>query len=156
MDLDARLGKTYRKLYTSTTIVTVNVNGKLNGLTVAWVTRVSRQPSMIAISIEKTRYTRELLDKTDSFAVCVLGKEAKEVAEYFGSVSGRTTDKFKKYSYTMSEGNLPIPEGTIAYFECDKTSSFEAGSHIIYVGTVRREKLLRDEPPLLFGEHRLI
>lgn len=41
------------KLYTSTAIVTVNVEGKLNGITVAWVTRVSWQPPMVAVSIGK-------------------------------------------------------------------------------------------------------
>lgn len=144
------------KLYTSTAIVTVNVEGKLNGITVAWVTRVSWQPPMVAVSIGKTRYTRELMDRTDSFAVCILGKDAKEIAEYFGTVSGRNTDKFKKYPYTMSEGNLPIPEGTIAYIECDKTGQFGAGDHIVYIGTVRRQKALKDEPPLIFGEHELL
>ena len=143
------------KLYTSTTIVTVNLDGKLNGITVAWVTRVSWQPPMVAVSIGKTRYSRELLDKADSFAVCILGKGAREIAEYFGTVSGRTTDKFKKYPYMMSEGNLPVPEGTIAYLECEKTGSFEAGDHIVYVGTIRRQKVLKDKEPLIFGEHRL-
>ncbi|PLV58746.1 flavin reductase family protein [Thermotoga sp. KOL6] len=144
------------KFYTSTVIVTVNVEGKLNGITVAWVTRVSWQPPMVAVSIGKTRYTRELLDKTDSFAICVLGKEAKDIAEYFGTVSGRNVDKFKKFPYTMSEGNLPIPEGTIAYLECEKSGSFEAGDHIVYIGNIRRQKVLKDEKPLIFGEHTLM
>lgn len=143
------------KLYTSTAIVTVNADGKMNGITVAWVTRVSWAPAMVAISVGKTRYSRELLDKAKTFAVCVMGKEAKDVAEFFGTVSGRNTDKFKKYPYTMEE-NLPIPTGTIAYLVCEKAGSFEAGDHIVYLGLVKRQKVLKDETPLLFGEHRMM
>ncbi|AEH50526.1 flavin reductase family protein [Pseudothermotoga thermarum] len=144
------------KLYGPVTIVTVNVEGKMNGITVAWATRVSWHPKIVAVSIGKTRYSRELLDKADKFAVCIMGKGGREVAEYFGTVSGRNVNKFEKISYELSKSGLPIPSGTIAYLECKKTNQVEAGDHIVYFGLVEEEKVLKNEPPLVFGEGQIL
>ena len=42
------------KIYSTTTVVTMKAGKKLNGIAVAWVTRVSIDPPMLAISIGKT------------------------------------------------------------------------------------------------------
>jgi len=144
------------KLYTSTAIVTMNVDGKMNGITVAWLTRVSWDPPMIAISIGKTRYSHELLLKSQGFAVCIMGEEGREAAEYFGTVSGRDVDKFKKFKYQTTKGGYPIPEGTIAYLECRITGKCEAGDHTIFIGHVEHQEVLKDEKPLIFGEHTIL
>ncbi len=143
------------KLYTSVTIVTMNVDGRMNGITVAWVTRVSWEPKIVAVSIGKTRYSRELLDESSRFAICVMGEKGRDVAEYFGTVSGRKVNKFQKYSYQLSSGGLPIPTGTVAYIECKKLKQVEIGDHIVYFGLVELEKSL-DGSPLIFGEGRII
>jgi len=146
------------KLYTSTTIVTMNVDGRMNGITVAWLTRVSWDPPMVAISVGKTRYSHELLLKSHGFAVCIMGREGRKAAEYFGTVSGRSVYKFKKFKYRMSKGGYPIPEGTIAYpyLECKITGKCEAGDHTIFIGLVEHQEVLKNEKPLIFGEHTIL
>ena len=144
------------KLYTSTAVVTMKARGKTNGITIAWMTRVSWSPPMVAISVGKTRFSHELIAESKAFCVCILRKDKAEVAELFGTNSGRTMDKFSHVQYTLSEGNFPIPEGTIAYMECEVVEECEAGDHTIFVGKVIREKLLEDADPLIFGEHTLL
>jgi len=144
------------KLYTSTVVVTTKVGDKLNGISVAWVTRVSWHPVMLAISIGKARYSHELLLNADGFCVCVLGKSAEKVAEHFGTLSGRDVNKFATVPHSFSKRGYPVPEGTIAYMECEKTSSFEAGDHTIFVGKVIDGKILKDEEPMIFGEGKIL
>ena len=144
------------KIYTSTAIVTMNVDGKMNGITVAWLTRVSWEPPMVAVSIGKTRFSHELLLKSQGFAVCIMGEKGREVAEYFGTVSGRNVDKFKKYRYQMSEKSYPVPEGTIAYLECKIVGKCDAGDHTIFIGLVESQKVLENKKPLIFGEHTIL
>ena len=144
------------KLYTSTAVVTMKTGDRMNGITIAWITRVSWLPPMIAISVGKTRFSHELIDQSGEFCACILREDKAEVAEFFGTNSGRTTNKFAKANYTLSEGGFPVPEGTIAYMECKVVEKCEAGDHTIFVGEITREKLLEDARPLIFGEHTLL
>lgn len=128
----------------------MNVDGKLNGLTVAWFTRVSWEPEMVLISVASTHYSRELLDKSKMFNVCIMGTKAKDTIIYFGSVSGRKENKFEKTKYSLTENNLPVIEGTIAYLECEKIKEVEVGDHILYIGLVKNEKVISDDKPLIY------
>ncbi|OQY09045.1 MAG: flavin oxidoreductase, partial [Marinitoga sp. 4572_148] len=106
------------KIYNVASIVTMNSNGKLNGITVAWITRVSIKPPMIAISIGKQRYSYELLENTDRFGVCILSKNQKDLASFFGRKSGRNTDKFENAEYELTENGIPKIKDIVAFFEC--------------------------------------
>ena len=84
------------KLYTSTTIVTMNVDERMNGITVAWLTRVSWDPPMVAISVGKTRYSHELLLKSHGFAVCIMGKEGRQQ---------NTLERYREEALTSSKNS---------------------------------------------------
>lgn len=144
------------KLYTSTTIVTMNTGRKMNGIAVAWITRVSINPPMIAISIGKTRYSHKLLNETDKFGVCIMEKGAKKIVNLFGTKSGRNCEKFSGIDYSLSENNIPILPGTLAYIECQIIRKADAGDHTIFIGEVIDQKVFKDEKPMLYGEHRIL
>ncbi|SHE36789.1 NADH-FMN oxidoreductase RutF, flavin reductase (DIM6/NTAB) family [Marinitoga hydrogenitolerans DSM 16785] len=144
------------KIYNATSIVTMNSNGKINGITVAWITRVSIKPPMIAISIGKERYSHKLLEETDKFGICILSKEQMEIARYFGSRSGEKYNKFENVNYELTENGIPKIKNIVAFFECKIVNKADAGDHTIYIGKVEKEELLKTEIPLLYGEHKLI
>ncbi|MBO8160127.1 MAG: flavin reductase family protein [Thermosipho sp. (in: Bacteria)] len=144
------------KLYSSVAVVTMNLNGKINGITVAWITRVSITPKLIMISIGKTRYSHFLLNESAYFGVCVLSSRQKDIAEIFGSKSGAKYDKFKDVKFYFSERNLPILEGSLAYLECKIVNKYDAGDHTLFIGEVVYEKIFSDEKPLLYGDHTIL
>ncbi|MFW6120043.1 MAG: flavin reductase family protein [Petrotogales bacterium] len=144
------------KLYSSTTIVTMNVDGQLNGISVAWITRVSGNPPMLTVSIGKTRYSYELLKKAKYFGVCIMKKSAKEAVEYFGTKSGRDVNKFDMYDYTLTEKGTPILSNSVAFVECRIDSTADAGDHILFIGEVIDKKLYDNERPMLYGEHEIL
>ena len=144
------------KIYSTTIGVTMKVGKKLNGIAVAWVTRVSINPPMLAISIGKTRYSHTLLNETDRFGVCIMKPEAEGLVSLFGSKSGSDTDKFLELDYELSCSGTPIVPGTLAYIECVTKGKTDAGDHTIFVGEVVYQKLFDDERPLLYGEHKIL
>ncbi len=144
------------KLYTSTTIVTVNAWGKMNGCAVAWATRVSLEPPMIAVSIGKQRYTHELMSLTDLFGVCIMLPDARKTVSIFGSKTGRYYNKFDGIEYKLSENDVPILPGSLAFIECRTRGKTNAGDHTIFVGEVMHQKVMKDSKPLLYGEGRLL
>ncbi|MFO7882784.1 MAG: flavin reductase family protein [Kosmotogaceae bacterium] len=144
------------KLYSSTTIVTMNVNGKLNGIAVAWITRVSGNPPMLTVSIGKTRYSHELLKNAENFGVCIMKKSARKTVEFFGTKSGRDVNKFDKYEYSLTERETPILSDSVAFIECKIDSTADAGDHTLFIGEVINQKLYEDKEPLLYGEHKTL
>ncbi len=144
------------KLYSSTTIVTMNAEGQLNGISVAWITRVSGEPPMITVSIGKTRYSHELLNKTEYFGICIMKKSAKKVVEYFGTKSGRDVNKFDNFKYTLTDRRTPVLSDSVAFIECRIDSTANAGDHTLFIGEVVDQRLYEDEEPLLYGEHEML
>ena len=144
------------KLYSSTAIVTVNFEGKLNGISVAWITRVSIDPPMIAISIGKTRYSHSLLEGVEMFGVCIMGSDALKIVTHFGGKSGRDFNKFDGIEYRLSNNSIPILEDSIAYLECRIAGKADAGDHTLFIGEVIKDEVYSDALPLLHGEHRIL
>jgi len=150
------VGSAVDKVYTSVHVVTYSYRGKISGITVAWATRVSWDPVVVAVSVGRGKHSREALDSVDRFLVCTMGEKGRTVAMRFGTLSGRDADKFEGVAYSLSEGGLPVPEGSISYLECRKIGSFEAGDHVVYLGLVEGSRVIEDAPPLLFGEGRVL
>ncbi|OAA30397.1 flavin oxidoreductase [Kosmotoga arenicorallina S304] len=144
------------KIYSTTTIVTMNAKEKANGIAIAWITRVSINPPMIAISVGKTRYSHTLLNETDRFGVCIMRPEAEKLVNFFGSKSGRDIDKFAELDYEKSPSGIPIVPGTLAYIECTIKEKADAGDHTIFIGEVVLQKLFGNDKPLLYGEHSML
>jgi flavin reductase (DIM6/NTAB) family NADH-FMN oxidoreductase RutF len=134
----------------------MNVDGKMNGIAVAWITRVSGDPPMITVSIGKTRYSHELLKKAERFGICIMKKSAKDVVEFFGTKSGREVNKFDNYDYSLSKNRTPILAGSVAFIECKISSTADAGDHTLFIGEVVDQKLYENEEPMLYGEHEIL
>lgn len=144
------------KLYSSTTVVTMNVNGKMNGIAVAWITRVSGDPPMVAVSIGKTRYSHDLLKKAELFGICIMKKSARDVVKFFGTKSGREVNKFDNYDYLLSKNGTPILTDSVAFIECKISSTADAGDHTLFIGEIVDKKLYEDEEPMLYGENKIL
>lgn len=144
------------KLYSSVVVVTMNQQNKINGITVAWITRVSINPKLIAISIGKSRYSHELLMNSRYYGVCILSNKQKKIADIFGTYSGRNYNKFKDVDFSFSENKLPIIKGSIAFIECEIINKYDAGDHTLFIGKVISEKMFSNDKPLIFGEHKIL
>lgn len=140
-----------RKVKTGVHIITTKCGDKLNGLAVAWVSRVSMQPPMVMISIGKTRYSHDLIKKSKIFAVNVLGEEHIEIGRHFGLQSGKKVDKFKDVEYEQKATGAPIIRDCIAYLDCKVINEYDAGDHTIFVGEVVDSEVLSDEEPLIYN-----
>jgi flavin reductase (DIM6/NTAB) family NADH-FMN oxidoreductase RutF len=136
---------------TGVSVVTVRSGDKINGMTAAWVTQVSFKPAMIAVSIGPQRYTHGLIKESGYFCINALPVESKDMAEHFGFKSGRKTDKFKGMRYTSALKGSPVLESAYAYVECELVHTYEAGDHILFIGSVIDSAELKDGAnPLIF------
>lgn len=70
--------------------------GRVNTMTASWggVGVLWNKP-VATIYLRPTRYTKEIIDKTDTFSLSVLGDKYRNALNYCGTHSGRDGDKFQ-------------------------------------------------------------
>lgn len=100
------------------------------------------------------RHTLELIRERGEFVVNIVGKSLeKEAFGVFGSVSGRTVDKFEGSGVKVLKARCvtaPVLADAVAALECKLEKLVEVGDHIFVLGRVVCARKLRDEKPLVF------
>lgn len=113
--------------------------GENNAITLAWVGTVSSEPPMIAIGVRPTRYSFGLLQRYGDFVVNLPRASQVDILNYCGTVSGRTTDKFKTAGITPARADnvrAPIITEFPVNIECKVTNRISLGSHDLFLGEV--------------------
>jgi len=126
----------FSKVINGTFVITSGTGARTNGMTAAWVTRVSHVPPLIAVSVGHSRYTRQIIDDAGAFCVNVLSSSQLEIGKRFGFVSGKNEDKLEGIRHEMGELGCPILEGVAAHMECKVIDALDAGDHTVYIGEV--------------------
>ena len=105
------------------TVLVTSAHGKRrNVMAAAWSMPVEFTPPRIAVVIDKSTFTRELVAASGAFGLCIPGTALVDLTYAVGSVSGRTTDKFAQHGIEVAQGpvlGLPVIEaGCAAWLEC--------------------------------------
>lgn len=114
-------------------------NGKPNPITLGWTMIVSHNPPMMAIAVANKRYSLEAINHSKCFTIAFPSTEMAEETLFFGTRSGRNTDK-------LAESNCPtlpaekidsvLLAGAVANFECTLQSQFQTGDHVTLIGKI--------------------
>jgi flavin reductase (DIM6/NTAB) family NADH-FMN oxidoreductase RutF len=114
-----------------------------NAFTAAWVTQVSFDPLLLALSINPRHSSYELLKQGRAFSVNVLKKGQLEFAAHFGRPTG--VDKLATVDWTTGGTGSPLLREALAWFECQVTDELPTGDHMLVLGKVIAGKLLDSE-----------
>ena len=113
--------------------------GKSNPITLGWTMIVSGNPPMMAIAVAKTHYSTEAITHSKSFTIAFPSSQMADAALFFGSKSGRDTDKFAEFDCKTEPAKAIdslLLSDAVANFECTLESQIPAGDHIIFVGKI--------------------
>lgn len=101
----------------------VSAEGKDNTMTIGWgaLSYIWRKPVFI-VMVRYSRYTYDLLEKTDVFSVSIpFGDAFKEALKRCGTLSGRTHDKWQEAGLTKQPAHqvaAPLVAGCDVHYEC--------------------------------------
>lgn len=85
-------------------LITAGDENKVNTMTASWGgLGVMYGKNVAFIVVRPQRYTKEFLDRTETFSLSFLEKEYKKELNYLGSVSGRAEDKIAKSGLTLDQ-----------------------------------------------------
>ncbi len=136
-------------------VISSMCDNKINLITVEWFMRTSLKPPMFAVSIGKTRYSYQCMEKYRYFNICLPSKEMREFAVISGNTSGKDTNKLEKTDENYFSGKykkLPIFKNAVANFECETVSQITSGDHIIFIGKVKYCWLNSEKELLLYKD----
>lgn len=113
--------------------------GKANPITLGWTMLASGDPPMMAIAVAKGHYSVRAIEHSKSFTVTFPSAEMEDAVLFFGSRSGRDTDKLASFDCRTEPAKAidsVLLADAVANFECTLESQMAAGDHSIYVGRV--------------------
>ncbi len=114
-------------------------NGKANPVTLGWTMIASGNPPMMAIAVAARHYSIQTIRHSKCFTISYPSSDMADAALFFGSNSGRDTDKFAEFNCPNEPAakiDSVILTDAVANFECKLESETTVGDHIIFVGKV--------------------
>ena len=81
-------------------VTSADQDGKPNIITIAWAGVVCSQPPMVGIAIRPSRYSHQLISRSQELVVNIPSADHLSRVDYCGMVSGRDVDKFQATGFT--------------------------------------------------------
>ncbi len=104
-----------------TVLISSAHGGRRNVMAAAWSMPVEFTPPRVAVVIDKSTLTRDLVLASGTFALNLPCRALADLAYTVGSVSGRDEDKFARYGIETFDGpllGLPLIAGCVGWLEC--------------------------------------
>ncbi|HCY88530.1 MAG TPA: flavin reductase family protein [Desulfobacteraceae bacterium] len=126
-------------LYPSlTTILGTKVDGKNNFITIAHVGIMNHgTPQYLSFGVHKSHYSNKGILDTKSFSVNIPGKDLVAETDYFGIVTGKTSDKSGILDIFYGESkNAPMLKACPVTMECRLDRTLDFDTHDIFIGEI--------------------
>jgi flavin reductase (DIM6/NTAB) family NADH-FMN oxidoreductase RutF len=153
----AEFRKAMGSFATGVTIITVDLEGEVHGMTANAFASVSLDPLLVLVCVDHKTRTHAHLHAKKRFGINVLSRDQKAVSEYY-ALADRTHEHAEEEAgaaFERTNHGTPMLQGALAYLECRLHSAQEAGDHTIFIAEVENV-VLREGQPLLFfrGQYR--
>jgi len=133
-------------------IVTCAHEGETNAFTANWLTQVSFEPPLIALSVENASVSLGLIEASGLFTICPLRDDQRELAGALGRSKVKVGDKLARIPHHLSPHGLPLLDaGVLGYVECRVVGKTAAGDSTLFVGEVVGASLVTEGTPLTMG-----
>jgi flavin reductase (DIM6/NTAB) family NADH-FMN oxidoreductase RutF len=121
---------------TGVTIVSSLFNDVRHGMTVSSFTSVSLIPPLVLVALEKISRTHQLVEQSGVFGVTILRENQQDISDRFAGRHTEYEDRFEGINtHTLITG-APLVAGGLAYFDCQVVTTYNGGSHTLFIGSV--------------------
>jgi len=120
-------------------LVTSSHRGRHNVLPVAYAMPLSIVPPLVGIAVHRSRYSYDIIHKTEEFALNIPSRRLLHHVQYLGSVTGADIDKLeltKLPSFRARRLDTVLLSGCVGWIECGLEDEVELGDHVLLVGRV--------------------
>lgn len=144
---------------TGVTIITVDLDGEVHGMTANAFASVSLDPLLVLVCVDHSTRTHAHLQAKKRFGINVLCENQRAISEYYARPDRdhvrAETEAGARFERTGH--GTPMLLGAMTYLECRLHSAQAAGDHTVFIAEVE-DVVVRTGEPLLFfrGEYRKV
>ncbi|MCR8549395.1 flavin reductase family protein [Salipiger sp. P9] len=135
------------RFVTGVTIVTCNTPDGPLGITANSFASVSLDPPLVLWSPAKRSQRYPFFVAAAHFAIHVLRADQAPLCQAFA----RSGESFDAARWQPNAEGVPLIDGCLARFDCEKLAEHDGGDHTILIGRVRRVDTLPGEPLIFSG-----
>ena len=150
--MDEAIKKQVLRLFTyGLYAVTTGTLAQVGVFTANWLSQVSFEPPLVAVSVENASHSLQLIQRTRHFAVSVLAAEQRELAGALGKPYSRAPHKSDSLALIAGQTGCPLLAEGLASVECALEGQLAAGDSTIMLGRVVSATVFREGEPLTMG-----
>jgi flavin reductase (DIM6/NTAB) family NADH-FMN oxidoreductase RutF len=144
---------------TGVTIITLDLDGEVHGMTANAFASVSLDPMLVLVCVDHSTRTHAHLHAKKRFGVNVLCEDQRTISEYYARPerSHENAEVEAGARFDRTKHGTPILHGSLAYLECRLHTAQIAGDHTIFIAEVEDVVVNEGEPLLFFrGKYRRV
>ena len=121
----------------------------VNAMVVNWVSQMSYEPRLIAVGIQKSCYSRGLVEAGRVFGLNIFLQADSDAIMPVTSGRSRKPEKMDEADYSAApETGVPVLAGAAAFIECKVTRIVDVGGdHDIVVGEAINAEIIKEGAP---------
>jgi len=152
------LREVMRKWVTGVSVVTVQMDGSLHGMTIGSLVSISIDPPRIAITLGNQTRTHNMLQQSKEFGVSILGENQQLIAEHFSGMIPDQDERMASVKITRMVNDIPVIDDALGHLACRVVHEYKMPSSTLFVGEVLEAHVDDSNFPLVYGNrkyHRL-
>jgi len=136
---------------TGVTVITVDYEGAVQGMTANAFTSVSLDPLLVLVCVDHQARTHSHLQTRKRFGINVLSEQQRAISEHYARPDRdpARAEPEAGARFDRTAHGTPMLHGALAYLECRLQSAQDAGDHTIFIAEVE-DVLVRAGKPLLY------
>ena len=128
--------------------VSVEADGQRNAFTANWLSQVSFDPPLVALSIQNDAVTLPLARAAGRYVVNVFDASQRDLSGKLGRSLSRSPDKLAELAFGATASGQPYLLDTLGWVEVAIESEAPAGDSVLLIGRVVDAGMLRRDEPL--------
>ncbi|MBA3332321.1 MAG: flavin reductase [Actinobacteria bacterium] len=145
-DLRLELRRTLGMFATGVTVITVEADERVHGMTANAFMSVSLEPPLVLISVDRRARMNALLHEGARYGISVLAADQEPLSDRF---AGRVAAGMLEARFEFAR-DTPLVEGAIAHLVAKVVRSYWGGDHSLFLGQVEYARYVPERRPLLF------
>src|SRR5277367_539363 len=140
---------------TGVTVITVDCEGEVHGMTANAFTSVSLDPLLVLVCVDHRAHTHGHLHARKRFGVNILAENQQAVSEYYAlpTPAHHNAEQKAGARFDRTQHGTPVLHASLAYLECRLHTAEDAGDHTIFIAEVE-DVVVREGNPLLYFRSR--
>ena len=142
---DELINRVTWKIPNALALVGSAAGSRRNAMTTSWITQVSMEPVMIAVGVDNSAVTHQLISEGGSFTVNLWDADNTRVFVKFSKPAEDDGTSLNGWPVHSETTGAPVFDDALAWMDCQVRQSYDMGTHTLFVGELVAADIVDDE-----------